>query len=269
VDTISTERSGGRSKTQEEGSELRTRLFRHVNEERNARIHETTKLQVAINELRKHLNVSVRDAMDAAEARLAAQFLTAIVPSYDELRKRVCALESRILDVPGQLSARAHEGRESHGQLPEHLPLAWPGQLGDRIAALEERGDRISALEQAVADLRLPLVALESRREVQMTARSEPMCEALRGRIDSLELQYVTGNCGRPVSDVQEAVHASERRLLDELQAMRAETTEQVQVLSSQLLEVRVAALQAQVLQDDPSVSRLKVADSKPQPTGP
>jgi len=257
IDTVK-ERSRGH-KSQEKSVDSRARLVRQVSEERL-----TAKLQTqtAIKELRARIDVSVHDAMEAAEARLATQFLNAIVPSYDDLRQRVGAMESRILGVTNSPSARAHEGRES--QLAECLLSAWPERLGERIVALEERSDSISALEQAVADLRLPLVSLESKRD-----RLESMCEALRIRIAALELHCAKVICGRPVSDVQEAINSSERRLMDELQVVRAENRERVQVLSSQLLEVRVAALQAQALQDEPFVWQSKAADSTLQPTDP
>lgn len=255
MDARSTERSGGAFKSQKKGGDSPMRLCRRVSEERSVRISETTKLLNNIKELRAQISASVHDAMEAAEARLAAQVLTAIAPRYDDLRQRVGAIESQILGVPDSLSAKTHEGRESRNQLAEHLPPVWPERLGERIAALEERSEGISALERAVADLRLPLVALESKREteLQMTARSEPVCEVLRDRVSALELHCATVICSRPVSDVQEAINSSERRLMSELQAVRAESTERVQVLSSQLLEVYVAALQAQALEDGPS----------------
>jgi len=267
-DTISKDHGGGGSKSQEDSGDLLSAwLFRHSGEDGSARIHETTKLQVAIKELRERVSVSVLDAVEAAEARLAAQFLTAIVPTYDDLRKRVGALESRILDVPDPLSGSARDGRESDGQSYEHLSLVWPGKFSERIAALEEHSGRISALEQAVEELNVHLVSPEPKREVelQVTACLEPMFETLRNRMAALELQCATAICGRPVSDMQEAINASERRLLDELQAMRAENTGRDQVLSSQLLEVRVAALQTQVLQDDSSFPLSKVDDSNTQ----
>jgi len=264
VDTVSTEQSRGGQKFQEKRVDSRTRLFRTVSEERN-----TAKLQTAIKELRAQINVSMCDAMEAAQARLAAQFLNAIVPSYDDLRQRVGVIESQMLRVTDSLSGRAHEGRET--QFAEHLVSVWPERLGERLVALEERSDSISALEQAVADLHLPLVALESRHEAerQLMAHSEPICEALRNRITALELQYATMICGCPASDVQKAINLSEQRLMNGLQAVRGENRERVQVLSSQLLEVRVAALQAQASHDNPSKWWSKSADSTLQLTGP
>jgi len=264
VDTVSTERSRGGHKSQEKRVDSPTRPVRHVSAERSI-----AKLHTAIKELRAQINVMMCDAMEAAEARLAAQFLNAIVPSYDDLRQRVGAIESQMPGVTDSLSARAHEGRES--QVAEHLQSVCPERQGERLAALEEHSVSISALEQAVADLRLPLVALESKHDVkcQMMARSELMCEDLRNRVTVLELQYATVICGRPDSDVQKVINSSERRLMNELQAVRTENRERVQVLSSQLLEVRVAALRAQALQDETSLCWSKAADSAPQLTDP
>jgi len=271
----SPERSGGGYKSLEKGGDSRTRVFRHGEDKSARNSAETVRLQNTINEMRAQISASVRNAVEAAEARLAAQFLTAIVPSYDDLRQRVGAIESRILGVPDTLSARVNEGQECHGQQAEHFPLAWPEGLDARLAALEKRSDGISALEQAVADLRLPLTALESKLEfeLQMTARAEaraePTCDTLRNRVVALEQHCAAAICDRPLADVQEAINSSERRLLNELQAVRTENTERVQVLSSQLLEVRVAALQAQSLHDAPSPWRAKAADSKQKPTNP
>merc|ERR1719410_595296 len=108
VDTVSTEQSRGGQKFQEKRVDSRTRLFRTVSEERN-----TAKLQTAIKELHAQINVSMRDAMEAAQSRLAAQFLNAIVPNYDDLRQRVGVIESQMSRVTDSLPGRAHEGRET------------------------------------------------------------------------------------------------------------------------------------------------------------